>query len=130
MSSLPLGWVIDREGEDLFLEGERVEIPDIIEFLRYQMHLSGLEENEIDFMIERVESLDMLNFEEEHLLIRYIPMLSVDEAIDLEVREEFQIMRRHFLIEGSDRPVELMEPEFEEISEGPYVIHETAINRI
>jgi hypothetical protein len=124
-----MGWEIAKIDGRIYFDGLQVTEDAVLKILKLKMMVSGLESDEISFIIRRILDEDMLSFETEYLYIRYIPQNSVDEAIQLEVPDVFSVMRRHFLFEASDDRIDLSEPEYEAIS-GEYVIHETAVNRI
>jgi hypothetical protein len=123
------GWVIDKVQDSLYLDGNEISMKELLEFIELKMKISGLEDNEVEFLINRIVENDMLEFEVDHLLIKYIPEVSVDEAIELDIPDGFTLMRRHFLLEASNDNIELMEPSFNTIK-SPFMIHETAVNRI
>jgi hypothetical protein len=124
-----MGWTLEKVNGQLYLEGQPADPVSVLFFLRIKMMESGLEDNEIDFLLNRIVKMDMLSFETNYLFIRFIPKDSVDEAILLEVPDDFSVMRRHYLFESSDDPMELVEPEYEFVN-GDHIIHETAVNRI
>jgi hypothetical protein len=101
----------------------------LLNFICDRFRESGLHENEIPFLVNRMIGEGMLSFSKEWVQIKYIPMSDVDEAIGLKTSFDFSIMRRHFVIEESENYVDLRDPEFEKVIDTGYLIHETAINR-
>ncbi len=124
-----MGWVVENVDGALYFEGVMVTENSLMHIFVNKMRSSGLKDNEIEFLIERVLEKEMLDFDSQYLLIRYIPQSSVDEAIQLEVPEIFSVMRRHFLLESTDEHIQLHDPEFNMVFDGN-IIHETAVNRI
>jgi hypothetical protein len=124
-----MGWEIAKIDGKLYFEGQQVTEVAILKILKLKMLTAGLEPDEISFILRRIMDNNMLEFETEYLYIRYIPQDSVDKAIQLKIPDYFSVMRRHFLLEASDDPMELEDPEFESVS-GDFIIHETAVNRI
>lgn len=123
------GWVVQNQDGNLNIDNITYTKEGILNFICDRFRESGLYENEIPFLVDRIIQEEMFSFSKERLLIRYIPMSDVDNAIGLETSFDFSIMRRHFVIEETEDPIELMEPEFEGVEDTGYMIHETAINR-
>lgn len=123
------GWLIEERDGELYLEGGPVTKDEIIGFMREEMMESGLSGNEIDFLIQRIIDLNMLNMEKPFMTIHYIPMEDVEDVIRLTTSHEFTLMRRHFAFYEHDGPVEMEEPEYEGIEDSPSMIHETAVNK-
>lgn len=124
------GWVISKIGENMFVKDQKVNENDLLDLLMNEMSVSGLTNYEIEFVLNRIVQNDMLDCNDHYLTIRYIPQKNVDEVINLSSSIDFQIMRRHFLIEETDECIPLVDPIFEPIPIGPNIIHETAVNRI
>ncbi|UCH88726.1 MAG: hypothetical protein JSV49_10820 [Thermoplasmata archaeon] len=123
------GWLVTKIDEQLFLNDNLVTEQELLEFIKIQMRDSGLHENEIEFLIDRITQNKMLDFSSKYLLIRYIPQADVDEAIKIQSDLNFNIIRRHFLIEAVDNHVEMNDPIYEIIEDSGFLIHETAVNR-
>jgi len=123
------GWLVEKEDGRLYLNGEPTSQSNILDFLREEMRESGLCENEIEFLIQRIMDLDMLDMEKPFMSIHYIPIQDVNRAIRLTTSFNFTQMRRHFAFYEHDQPVEMVEPVYEEIGDTGYVIHETAVNK-
>jgi hypothetical protein len=124
-----MGWKLEKVDGQLYFDNHRVTEKEILGILMLKMMASGLEFNEVEFLIRRMIDMDMLDFDTKYLFIRYIPQDSVDEAICLDAPDHFSVMRRHFLLEDSDISIEMEEPNFEPCY-GDFIIHETAVNRI
>lgn len=124
------GWMIKSDGGKLTMDGVEFSKNGILDFLEQMLMDSGLHDNEVSFLMDRVAENDMLSFSSDYLLIRYIPMEDVNEAIGLETSFDFEIVRRHFLLQETDEPIEMQVPVFGGVEDSGYFIHETAINRL
>ena len=124
------GWVFHNQDGELSIGDESLTEEGLLDFIVEIFKESGLYENEIPFLVDRITEEHMLSFSKEWASIRYIPVADVDDAIGLETSFDFSIMRRHFVIEENNDPIELDKPEFEEVENSGYLIHETAINRV
>jgi hypothetical protein len=91
---------------------------------------AGLEVNEAEVLLQRIIENDMLSFSGNYLMIKYIPMKQVDQAIDLSTTYDINVVRRHFLIEETGDEQILQVPEFEQFNNNVEYLMETAINRI
>ena len=129
-NDLSQGWMISKENDQMYFNNKLMTSSNLINFLEVKMKESGLFDNEISFLITRLNQNDMIEFSSNYLIINYIPMNDVNDVIKITTSHNFEIMRRHFLIYETDLPIELEEPRFEEIIDTGFLIHETAINRI
>jgi hypothetical protein len=91
---------------------------------------AGLEVNEAEVMLQRIIDHDMLSFSDNYLIIRYIPMNQVDQAIKLTTSYDMENVRRHFLIEETDEEEILHQPVFEQFDNDEEYLMETAVNKI
>ena len=124
------GWIIQKIGDQMFLNNKQITKFDLKLFLREQFERSGLYDNEISDIMQRIEENNMLRFSSNYLIIRYIPIKDVNKVIELKTSFEFSIIRRHFLIQESNEPIDLVIPLYETIENNGFLIHETAINKI
>lgn len=122
------GWMVEKKDGVNYIGGTPVDHEDICDFITDKCLESGLEPNEAQVIIDRIEKFDMLEFDSPYLAIRYIPQEDVDTTMTIETSLECQVMRRHFYLEEMDEPMELSEPVYD-IPTGGLRIHETAVNR-
>lgn len=123
------GWLVEQMDGKLWWNGKLIDKEEFLEFLREKFSLSGLYENEVEVLINRILDYDMLEFSGRYLAIRYIPIKDVDQTMTLETSKPFVVLRRHFWIEELDEPMDMQEPLFEYSVESDFIIHETAVNR-
>ncbi len=121
------GWVISEVEGGYLVNGELHSSGSIQGVMMDLFMGSGLTPNESSIMLLRARSLGVLEGEGD-IVLRYIPEEEVNDIIEISSSIPTEMMRRHFLVEVTDDPPILRDPLFEDVPEGPFVIHETALN--